>query len=98
MLTGINYLKGKADLVAKADEEYPEWLWNCLEVQKKSGDEADAGAGDEFCTSRPFQWLLPAPFLACSRQILALTQSKQPSQEAAPAGDGSASGSLKPSS
>ena len=51
ILTGLNYLKGKPDLVAKADDAYPEWLWRCLEVQQKSGDDADAGAGDEFCTS-----------------------------------------------
>ena len=51
ILTGLNYFKGKPDLMAKADDAYPEWLWRCLEVQQKSGDDADAGAGDEFCTS-----------------------------------------------
>lgn len=48
-LNGLNYIKGKTDPVALADEEYPEWLWNCLEVQKKAADTADDEAGDEFC-------------------------------------------------
>ena len=48
-LNGLNYIKGKTDPVALADEEYPEWLWNCLEVQKKASDAADDDAGDEFC-------------------------------------------------
>lgn len=55
ILTGLNYLKGKADPVAAADEEYPDWLWRCLEVQTKT-EEADETAGDEFCKlhSPPF--------------------------------------------
>lgn len=48
-LNGLNYIKGKTDPVALADEEYPEWLWDCLEVQKKDSDAADDEAGDEFC-------------------------------------------------
>jgi large subunit ribosomal protein L54 len=53
VLTGLNYLKNKSDPVAKADEEYPEWLWKCLEVQVKASEEADEGAGDEFCKTLP---------------------------------------------
>lgn len=45
----MNYIKGRDDPVALEDEEYPEWLWKCLEVKKKEGDDA-GGAGDEFCT------------------------------------------------
>lgn len=48
-LNGLNYIKGKTDPVALADEEYPEWLWSCLDVQKKESDGAEDDAGDEFC-------------------------------------------------
>jgi len=50
VLTGLNYTKGGQDPVAKHDDEYPEWLWSCLDVLKKDADAADAEAGDEFCT------------------------------------------------
>ncbi|KAG5925008.1 hypothetical protein E4U61_004911 [Claviceps capensis] len=36
ILTGINYIKGGQDPVAQKDEEYPEWLWRCLEAIKKT--------------------------------------------------------------
>jgi large subunit ribosomal protein L54 len=48
-LSGLNYIKGKSDPVAKEDSEYPEWLWSCLDVQKKASDAAEDEAGDEFC-------------------------------------------------
>ena len=48
VLTGLNFLKGKQDPVALPDEEYPEWLWRCLEYPEKL-QSADAGAADEFC-------------------------------------------------
>lgn len=49
VLVGLNYIKGGQDPVALKDEEYPEWLWKCLDVMKKSsGGEEDLG--DEFCT------------------------------------------------
>jgi large subunit ribosomal protein L54 len=44
----LNYLKNRDDPVALEDEEYPEWLWHCLDVKKKSGDEEGA-VGDLFC-------------------------------------------------
>lgn len=50
VLTGLNYTKGGQDPVALKDEEYPEWLWSCLDVMKKA-DAADDNLGDEFCTS-----------------------------------------------
>jgi large subunit ribosomal protein L54 len=50
VLNGLNYFKGKNDPVAKADDQYPEWLWRCLEVQKKDAAEADEEGGDAFCT------------------------------------------------
>lgn len=50
VLNGLNYFKGKTDPVALPDAEYPEWLWSCLDVLKKSGGDEDSGAGDEFCT------------------------------------------------
>jgi large subunit ribosomal protein L54 len=49
VLTGLNYIKGGQDPVALKDEEYPEWLWSCLDVMKKA-DAADDNLGDEFCT------------------------------------------------
>jgi len=39
--------------VALKDEDYPEWLWSCLDVMKKGADAADENAGDEFCTFGP---------------------------------------------
>lgn len=53
VLVGLNYTKGKTDPVALRDEEYPSWLWNCLEVMKKAATEEDADAGDEFCRVPP---------------------------------------------
>lgn len=50
VLNGLNFLKGKQDPVALADEQYPEWLWKCLEYPEKL-QSADAGAADEFCES-----------------------------------------------
>ncbi|KAG6016523.1 hypothetical protein E4U54_001147 [Claviceps lovelessii] len=51
VLSGLNYAKGGQDPVAKKDEEYPEWLWSCLDVMKKA-DAADDEAGDEFSKSK----------------------------------------------
>lgn len=52
VLKGLNYTKGGQDPVAKKDEEYPEWLWSCLDVMKKA-EAADENAGDEFCKRKP---------------------------------------------
>lgn len=49
VLKGLNYTKGGEDPVAKRDEDYPEWLWSCLDVMKQSETAADEGLGDEFC-------------------------------------------------
>lgn len=48
VITGLNYLKDGKDPVAMKDEEYPEWLWECLDVMKSS--KSDEDADDEFCT------------------------------------------------
>jgi large subunit ribosomal protein L54 len=61
-LNGLNYFKNKSDPVALPDEEYPEWLWKCLEVQKKTDTGDDADAGDEFCMCSPNHF----PQLMCS--------------------------------
>ncbi|KAF9532821.1 mitochondrial ribosomal protein L37-domain-containing protein [Crepidotus variabilis] len=42
VLTGVNYLKGQPPLVAKPDEEYPEWLWSTLKP-KVHEDDAPGG-------------------------------------------------------
>ncbi|RGP65688.1 mitochondrial ribosomal l37p [Fusarium longipes] len=52
VLSGLNYTKAGQDPVAKHDDEYPEWLWDCLDVKKKDADAADADAGDEFSKSK----------------------------------------------
>ncbi|OAA68601.1 ribosomal protein l37, mitochondrial [Niveomyces insectorum RCEF 264] len=52
VLTGLNYLKGQTDPVALRDDEYPPWLWNCLEVMKKATTDEEADAGDEFSKSK----------------------------------------------
>jgi len=52
VLQGLNYIKGKNDPIALADEAYPEWLWSCLDVTKKADDGADEDAGDEFSKSK----------------------------------------------
>jgi large subunit ribosomal protein L54 len=49
LLNGLNYIKGKNDPVALSDEEYPAWLWGCLEVKKKEGNADGFDAADEFC-------------------------------------------------
>jgi large subunit ribosomal protein L54 len=59
-LNGLNYIKGKTDPVALADEEYPEWLWDCLDVQKKVSDAAEDDAGDAFCE---YFWSVNSPHL-----------------------------------
>lgn len=50
-LKGLNFLKGREDPVALREEEYPEWLWRCLDLGKIGGDKGAEDAGDEFCKS-----------------------------------------------
>lgn len=52
VLTGLSYSKTGQDPVAKKDEEYPEWLWSCLDVLKKSADAGEDDMGDEFSKSK----------------------------------------------
>ena len=48
-LKGLNFEKAKQDPVAKADDEYPAWLWTILQRQE---DKGEVGVlGDLFCTS-----------------------------------------------
>ncbi|KAA8564271.1 hypothetical protein EYC84_011215 [Monilinia fructicola] len=51
ILRGLNFLKGRDDPVALKEEEYPEWLWHCLDV-KTTVDGAEATGGDEFSKSK----------------------------------------------
>ncbi|KAJ3035704.1 hypothetical protein HDV00_003465 [Rhizophlyctis rosea] len=39
VLKGINMFKGGADPVAKADKDYPDWLWTILEPKKTEFEE-----------------------------------------------------------
>ena len=64
VMEGLNYFKNKTDPVALADDAYPEWLWRCLDVQKKADDGSADDAGDEFCECFPLLpfcsfWLSP---------------------------------------
>ncbi|KAI1202055.1 mitochondrial ribosomal protein L37-domain-containing protein [Nemania serpens] len=52
VLSGLNYFKNHQDPVALADSAYPEWLWRCLDVQKKADEGETDEAGDEFSKSK----------------------------------------------
>ncbi|GLB34539.1 putative mitochondrial ribosomal protein L37 [Lyophyllum shimeji] len=43
VITGVNYLKGQPPVLARADEEYPEWLWTILQPKVYPDD----GPGQE---------------------------------------------------
>ena len=60
-LRGLNYFKGRDDPVALKEDEYPEWLWRCLDAKRVEGED-DASAGDEFCAS-------PIPFPSRFHQL-----------------------------
>ncbi|KAM0522306.1 hypothetical protein ACHAPE_001895 [Trichoderma viride] len=70
VLNGLNYIKGGQDPVAKKDEEYPEWLWSCLDVMKKA-DEADDNLGDEFSKSKKQRKLAAKRQKALEAKLLA---------------------------
>ncbi|KAI1465629.1 mitochondrial ribosomal protein L37-domain-containing protein [Daldinia caldariorum] len=71
VLTGLNYFKNRTDPVALADDAYPAWLWNCLNVQKKVADEADDDAGDEFSKSKKQRKLAAKRQRALEARLLA---------------------------
>ncbi|WYZ34889.1 hypothetical protein EsH8_I_001165 [Colletotrichum jinshuiense] len=52
VLNGLNYFKGRTDPVALPDEEYPEWLWTCLESKKEAVESADDLAAEMFSKSK----------------------------------------------
>ncbi|KAI0482304.1 mitochondrial ribosomal protein L37-domain-containing protein [Xylariaceae sp. FL0804] len=71
VLTGLNYFKGRADPVALRDDEYPAWLWRCLDV-KEGDDDADAVDGaDEFSKSRKQRRLAKKKQRALEERLLA---------------------------
>ena len=37
MLSGLNFLKGQPPVLAKADEDYPTWLWDLLKPKTNDG-------------------------------------------------------------
>ncbi|KHN99876.1 ribosomal protein subunit L37 [Metarhizium album ARSEF 1941] len=71
VLTGLNYNKAGQDPVAKKDEEYPEWLWSCLDVMRKGADAADDNAGDEFSKSKKQRKLATKRQKALEAKLLA---------------------------
>ncbi|GFP58051.1 hypothetical protein ACSS6W_007025 [Trichoderma asperelloides] len=70
VLNGLNYIKGGQDPVAKKDEDYPEWLWSCLDVMKKA-DAADDNLGDEFSKSKKQRKLAAKRQKALEAKLLA---------------------------
>ncbi|KAI1113628.1 mitochondrial ribosomal protein L37-domain-containing protein [Nemania sp. NC0429] len=52
VLSGLNYFKNQQDPIALADSAYPDWLWGCLDVQKKADTGEADEAGDEFSKSK----------------------------------------------
>jgi Mitochondrial ribosomal protein L37 len=48
-LKGLNFLKGREDPIALPDEDYPEWLWHCLDAKTTDSKGGEQVAGDEFC-------------------------------------------------
>lgn len=67
VLQGLNYQKNGHDPVAMKDEDYPEWLWSCLDVVKV----AEAGieeSADEFCMlADPLSLSLTCLITPCSK-------------------------------
>jgi large subunit ribosomal protein L54 len=52
VLQGLGYTKAKPSVLAKEDEEYPDWLWNILEEKGSSGGGVDVTC-ISFCASIP---------------------------------------------
>ncbi|EJP70599.1 hypothetical protein MY4038_000720 [Beauveria bassiana] len=71
ILTGLNYTKGGSDPVAKKDDEYPEWLWSCLDVTKKSAEGEDDTLGDEYSKSKKQRRLAAKRQKATEAELLA---------------------------
>ena len=50
-------MKGREDPVALAEEEYPSWLWRCLDTPADVEGGLE-GEGDEFCISPKHSFLV----------------------------------------
>ncbi|KAG6236998.1 hypothetical protein E4U25_003147 [Claviceps purpurea] len=70
VLTGINYIKGGQDPVAQKDEDYPEWLWRCLEAIKKTDTVVEDDL-DEFSKSKKVRTLAAKRQRAREAKLLA---------------------------
>lgn len=51
-LKGINYLKDQPAVLARPDEDYPEWLWRLLDVDRQAGATAEEIARREASKKR----------------------------------------------
>ncbi|KAF9445572.1 hypothetical protein P691DRAFT_805485 [Macrolepiota fuliginosa MF-IS2] len=40
----MNYLKGQAPVLARSDDQYPEWLWTVLKTKVHTDDGPGGGA------------------------------------------------------
>ncbi|KAF9879971.1 hypothetical protein CkaCkLH20_02782 [Colletotrichum karsti] len=52
VFNGLNYIKGKSDPVALPDEDYPDWLWTCLEAKKEVTESVEDLAAEMFSKSK----------------------------------------------
>ncbi|KAF6837561.1 54S ribosomal protein L37, mitochondrial [Colletotrichum plurivorum] len=52
VLNGLNYFKGKTDPVALADDQYPDWLWTCLETKKEVSESMEDLSAEMFSKSK----------------------------------------------
>jgi len=51
VLAGLNYLKDQPPVVARADNEYPDWLWNLVKP-KNIPDDGPGGRGERIAMRR----------------------------------------------
>ncbi len=51
VLAGLNYLKDQPPVVARADNEYPDWLWNLVKP-KNIPDDGAGGRGERIAMRR----------------------------------------------
>ncbi|KAL3306370.1 ribosomal protein subunit l37 [Colletotrichum asianum] len=71
ILNGLNYTKGKTDPVALPDEDYPDWLWTCLETKKETTESADDLAAEMFSKSKKQRKLAAKRQKAIEAKLLA---------------------------
>ncbi|KAI9740526.1 MAG: hypothetical protein M1834_005107 [Cirrosporium novae-zelandiae] len=95
-MKGLQYLKHGKDIIAQAEEEYPSWLWGCLDSGKKD-NEAEAAGGDLFSKSKKQRRVAAKRLRKLAETNPESLQPKIPLTEQSvdlPGGDGSLEGAL----